>query len=142
MHKKNQYGLTGKQEEFCQEYIRNKGNASAAYRHAYDADGCTAESINQLSCVLMRDVNISSRVKTLQDQYAKQWEITLEEVVSALREAKELARAEVEITNLRGSAMDLAKIGGLGQKQEIDVTISEGLGAILGGTKKRATEES
>ena len=37
--------LTLKQEKFCQEYVKNGGNASAAYRSAYNASKMKDETV-------------------------------------------------------------------------------------------------
>lgn len=46
--------LTLKQEAFCQAYIQNGGNASEAYRSAYNAGKMKADVVNVKACELMK----------------------------------------------------------------------------------------
>lgn len=105
--------LTDKQEAFAQEYVKNKGNASAAYRHAYDAENMKPESIWSEASILLKNPGVSARIEELKQEAAAKYEITMEEVVDGLRDARTMSYAEKDIGNLRGSSMDLAKIGGL-----------------------------
>lgn len=57
-------GLTPKQETFCQEYIKC-GNASEAYRIAYDCKNMKPETINVKACELLKNGNIMVRVQEL-----------------------------------------------------------------------------
>lgn len=65
--KKMENKLTPKQETFCQEYIKC-GNASQAYRKAYDCENMKPETINVKACELLKDGNITVRVKELDEQ--------------------------------------------------------------------------
>lgn len=62
--------LTKKQETFSIEYVKS-GNASAAYRLAYDAENMSNESINVKSSELLKNGKVGLRVKELQEQAAK-----------------------------------------------------------------------
>lgn len=59
--------LTPKQETFCQEYIKC-GNASQAYRIAYNCENMKSETINECASKLLKDHNITTRVKELDEQ--------------------------------------------------------------------------
>ncbi|MGL5649240.1 MAG: terminase small subunit, partial [Clostridium sp.] len=48
--------LTQKQENFCQKFVET-GNASEAYRHAYNVSKMKPESVNRKACELMKNVN-------------------------------------------------------------------------------------
>lgn len=56
--------LTPKQEKFCQEYIRC-GNASEAYRRAYDAKNMKPETINVKAVELLKNGKVSVRLSEL-----------------------------------------------------------------------------
>lgn len=56
---------TDKQEAFCKEFVLNGGNASDAYRFAYDAENMQPETINVKACELKGDGNISVRIEEL-----------------------------------------------------------------------------
>jgi phage terminase small subunit len=56
--------LTPKQEKFCLVYLET-GNASEAYRQAYNAENMKPESINRKAKDLIDDVKIAARMKEL-----------------------------------------------------------------------------
>lgn len=57
-------GLTDKQERFAQEYVKNGGNASAAYRVVYSAKG-KESTINRSAKELMDNPTIAARIAGL-----------------------------------------------------------------------------
>ena len=76
--------LTLKQEKFCQEYISNGGNASAAYRAAYDTAKMKEETVIRNACQLLKNNNITTRLKELKKQLNKKYEVTQERVITEL----------------------------------------------------------
>lgn len=72
--------LTIKQEKFCNKYLEC-GNASEAYRFAYDSSKMTDKSIWERASSLLADVKVASRVKQLQAQLAEKEFITKEEII-------------------------------------------------------------
>ncbi len=54
-------GLTAKQEAFCREYLRC-GNASAAYRLAYNAENMRDKQIWEEACKLKASPKVSQRI--------------------------------------------------------------------------------
>jgi phage terminase small subunit len=70
--------LTQKQENFCLAYIKT-GNASEAYRQAYNAEKMKPESINVKACELLKDVNVTVRVNELKARAESKAIITLEQ---------------------------------------------------------------
>lgn len=72
--------LTIKQEKFCNKYLEY-GNASEAYRFAYDCSRMTDKSIWEKASSLLADVKVAARVKELQTQLSKKELITKEEIV-------------------------------------------------------------
>lgn len=56
--------LTVKQEKFCLAYIET-GNASEAYRTAYNAGRMKSETVNRAAFDIMQNPNISARVAEL-----------------------------------------------------------------------------
>lgn len=63
--------LTAKQEAFSQEYVRNGGDASAAYRKAYDASRMKPESVNVNASKLLKNAKVAPRVAELQEKARK-----------------------------------------------------------------------
>ena len=72
--------LTPKQEKFCLTYMEI-GNASEAYRRSYSCENTTDKSVNELSCRLLNQVNISSRVAELKAIHLKKHMVTVDRVL-------------------------------------------------------------
>lgn len=62
--------LTQKQEDFCLAYIET-GNASEAYRRAYDAENMKPETICKRASELLANGDITGRVKALRKATAE-----------------------------------------------------------------------
>lgn len=60
-------GLTEKQGRFCEAFISNGGNATAAYRESYDTKGAEA-TVNRAAKELMDNPKIGARISTLRAQ--------------------------------------------------------------------------
>ena len=84
-------GLTNKQERFAIEYVKT-GNASEAYRIAYDASGMKDETIWPAASRLLADCKVAARVGELRKQAADSAMMTSADV---LREAMRLARFDI-----------------------------------------------
>lgn len=80
-------GLTPKQEKFCQKYLET-GNASEAYRQAYNAKNMKPEAINVNASKLLANTKIALRVETLQNATVKRHEITVDDLIRELEEAR------------------------------------------------------
>lgn len=72
--------LTIKQEKFCNFYIET-GNASEAYRRAYDCSDKSAQWLVVNSSKLLKNANIALRVKELQQEQQRKSDITKEEIL-------------------------------------------------------------
>lgn len=72
--------LTIKQEKFCNFYIET-GNASEAYRRAYDCANKSAQWLVVNSSKLLKNANIALRVKELQQEQQRKSDITKEEIL-------------------------------------------------------------
>jgi phage terminase small subunit len=140
--------LTPKQRKFAEEYV-NTGNASEAYRRAYDVRETTSnEVIKVKASELLKNGNISVTVKELQTQQAESFQITRKEVAEGYFKmiksweylmdlaAKEnlskeqkakfyLLKEMVKGSDYRGAYDSIAKMFGLNapDKQEIEQTV-------------------
>ncbi|MCL2562304.1 MAG: terminase small subunit [Rikenellaceae bacterium] len=76
--------LTHKQELFCNYYIECAGNASEAYRQAYDASNMKRESVNRKAIELLADGKITARVKELQAELKEKSDIAKERILQEL----------------------------------------------------------
>ena len=141
--------LTPKQRKFAEEYV-NTGNASEAYRRAYDVAKTTSnEVIAVKASELLKNGNISVRVKDLQKQEAEAFQITRKEVsdgyfkmIKSWEYLMDLAAKEnltkeqkakfyllkemVKGSDYRGAYDSIAKMFGLNapDKQEIESTVN------------------
>ena len=95
--------LTGKQEAFCLAYIET-GNASEAYRRAYNAESMKPATVNRKAKMLMDMGKIRARLNELQSEAAERSKLTLTRHLDALRELRDAA-IKAEIT--RGKAAGL-----------------------------------
>ena len=85
-------GLTAKQEAFCREYLRC-GNASAAYRLAYNAENMRDKQIWEEACKLKASPKVSQRIGELQEQAAIVATLDRAKVLHMLAETYEKALA-------------------------------------------------
>ena len=140
--------LTSKQNKFAEEYV-NTGNASEAYRRAYDVGKNTSiDTIKVNSSKMLADTNISLTIKELQIKQANKYEITRKEVAEGYfkmiksweylmdlaskenltKEQKSkfyLLKEMVKGSDYRGAYDSIAKMFGLNapDKQEIEQTV-------------------
>jgi phage terminase small subunit len=62
--------LTPKQERFCYEFVRS-GNATDAYRQAYDASRMAPGTIHNRACRLRKESKVGARILELQSRKAE-----------------------------------------------------------------------
>ena len=113
--------LTPKQEKFCQVYIET-GNASEAYRQAYNTEKMKPESVNSKGYQLLQQVQITARLDELRAEHKKRHEITVDTLVAELEEARKLAFETDKAAAAVSATMGKAKLLGLVvEKQETNV---------------------
>ena len=76
--------LTLKQEKFCQYYVDIDGNASEAYRMAYDCTKMKQESVWRNAHALMQNIKVTSRIKEIREKRAKETEVERKTVEKVL----------------------------------------------------------
>lgn len=118
--------LTPKQENFCLAYIET-GNASEAYRRAYDTSKSKPESVNRLAKASLDNIKIASRIKELREPIMKRHEITVDDLIKELEEARALALVAetVQASAAISATMGKAKLLGLGV-DKVEVTGKDG----------------
>lgn len=82
--------LTIKQEAFCQAYIET-GNASEAYRRVYSAKNQKTETVNRNAFALTQSIKILARMDALKAEHAKRHNLTVDELIAELEEARQVA---------------------------------------------------
>ena len=122
MEKKAQ--LTQKQENFCLAYIET-GNASEAYRSAYDAENMKTETVHKRANELLSHGAVTGRLSELRDKAAKRNQITVDDLIRELEEARIAAlTAETPQSSAATAAtMGKAKLLGL-DKQIVEQTVT------------------
>ncbi|MEO9231615.1 MAG: terminase small subunit [Devosia sp.] len=84
--------ITIKQEAFCRAYIET-GNASEAYRQAYPGKKQKPETINRSAFDLTQHPKIAARLAELKAQHAKRHNLTVDDLIAELEEARQIAMA-------------------------------------------------
>lgn len=116
--------LTPKQENFCLAYLET-GNASEAYRRSYDAENMTPESVNRKAKELIDNGKITARLEELRAPVIAKAQLTVEDLLRELEEARKLAIDTEAPAPAVSATMGKAKLLGL-DKQIIDHTSSDG----------------
>jgi len=116
--------LTPKQENFCLAYLET-GNASEAYRRSYDAENMKPETINVKACELLQNGKIAERLEQLRAPVIARAQLTVEDLLRELEEARKLAIDTEAPAPAVSATMGKAKLLGL-DKQIIDHTSSDG----------------
>lgn len=103
------------------------GNATEAYRQAYDVSNMKPASINRLAHGQLENVNIRSRLKELREPIMDRHQITIDSLVAELEEARiaALTCETPQASAAVGATMGKAKLCGL-DKQVIDNISSDG----------------
>lgn len=114
----NSRGLTAKQEAFVRFYIE-LGNASAAYRRAYDTNpNCKPNTVEKRACELLKKGKVAGRIEEARANAAahsqKKLNITVEYLTEKLEAALNKAMDETKGASAAVSAaMGLGKLHGL-----------------------------
>jgi phage terminase small subunit len=73
--------LTPKQERFCHAYIET-GNASEAYRQAYDAENAKETTVNRSAAQMFENPKITARLQALSELHQDRHDITVDTLTS------------------------------------------------------------
>lgn len=105
--------MTPKQHEFVKIYLET-GNASQAYRRAYNAENMKVSAIYANASKLLKNTQIALRLKALQHRAQARTDITVETLTQKLDRALEKAMAEPKGASAAVSAiMAIGKLHGL-----------------------------
>ena len=104
--------LTVKQEAFAQFYLEC-GNASEAYRRAYDSENMQEQTIWRKAIEVLQNGKVTARLEHLQAEARQRNEVTIDTITKMLKEDRELARTEKQTSAAVSAVMGLAKIHGL-----------------------------
>jgi len=103
--------LTPKQEKFVQVYIET-GNATEAYRQAYNCENMKPESINRNAKAQLDNTKIASRINIYNEKHLERHNVTIDSLTKELEEAKTFAYREKQTSAAVSAIMGKAKIHG------------------------------
>ena len=83
--------LTPKQERFVQEYGRLGGDASKAYRAAYDAEGMKPETVHKRASELLQHGEVAGRLAAIRAKVEAKTNYTIEQHLERLAKLSEAA---------------------------------------------------
>lgn len=104
--------LTQKQEAFCLAYIET-GNASEAYRRAYQPKKMTDKSVNEKASQMLAAVKIQSRLEDLRAPVREKAMLTLESHLSRLDELSRAAELAEQYSAAIAAETNRGKAAGL-----------------------------
>ncbi len=121
--------LTIKQEKFCMVYVET-GNASEAYRQAYNAENMSNEAIGVEACRLLDNPSVALKVKDLKSGHVKRHELTIDDLVAELEEARQAALSAMVVQSSASVAATMGKAKLLGLVVDKNETTGANGGAI------------
>jgi phage terminase small subunit len=104
--------LTPKQEKFCQKYIE-LGNASEAYRTAYDAEDMKPVTIRRKAAELLANGKVAAHIARLRETHQQRHLVTVDSLTAELEEARDLAKETKQSATLVAATLGKAKLHGL-----------------------------
>ena len=104
--------LTIKQEKFAQKFVEC-GNASEAYRHAYNAGNMTNEVIWVKASELLSSGKVSVRVDQLKAEHAKRHAVTIDSLTETLKQAIRLANEVEQPSAIVSAVKELGTLHGI-----------------------------
>ena len=131
--------LTMKQHKFVDEYI-NTGNASEAYRRAYDCKNSTNRTIQINASKLLNNTMVALAVKREKERINRASRLGSKDIENNLYSIFERSLETDQLNTARACMMDIAKLNGLiiqKQEQQINTTVNHV--SLLEAVKQRKT---
>ncbi len=135
------HGLTTKQAAFARECHKNGGNASSAYRHAFDAEDMSPTCLSSTSSKLARRPAIKAYMADLEKQAAAAAQITRDMLLERLMRLHDLAvdkgdlAVATRVLELAGKALPQSVWAG-DRKDEKRLTADQLAKAVVDGHDK------
>lgn len=79
----NAQKLTAKQEKFAQTFLET-GNASEAYRQAYDVSRMSEKTVRKRACEEAQKPAVAARIEDLRDQAAERHDVSVGRIITEL----------------------------------------------------------
>lgn len=109
--------LTIKQENFCLAYVET-GNASEAYRRAYDTEDMLPATVNRHAHGMLENDKVAARISELRSTVMERHKITVDDLLKELDEAREMGRTTGKAAPMVAATMGKAKLLGLDKALE------------------------
>src|SRR5699024_7839587 len=122
MSNENRSTLTPKQENFCLKYIET-GNASEAYRQAYNAEGMKTDTIHRKAAELLENGKITAKINELKAEHQARHKITVDDLLTELNEARQAAKENGNATAMIAATMSKAKLLELDKPNRVELEI-------------------
>ncbi len=103
--------MTPKQERFCQAYIQT-GNASAAYRQAYNADKMQAQTIHVKASELLASGKVAVRLEELNRAAQMRHLDTVDSLCEELNDHREQAIQTAQLSAANQATLGKARLLG------------------------------
>lgn len=119
--------MTPKQEQFARLYVET-GNASEAYRRAYDAEKMKPETVTNEAYKLLQDPDITAMIDGLKAEHKARHYVTVDSVLDELEQARQraLSAPTPQSSAAVSATMGKAKILGLiVDKTELKAEVNE-----------------
>lgn len=116
--------LTPKRQSFAMAYVET-GNASEAYRRAFDAENMKPETIKKRASELLANGDVKGTVAELQAKHAEEHGVTVETIAEMLKEDRKFARQCETPAAAVSATMGLAKLYGH-LTDKVDAKVSNG----------------
>lgn len=137
--------LTAKQQAFCLAYIET-GNASEAYRRAYDTERMKPQTIHCAAWRLLHTEKVAKAIAALQKAHRRRHAITVDALTTELDEARLLAIENSQSAAAVSATMAKAKLHGLllarpkGKLAPLDELSDEELDAYIAELEREVRE--
>jgi phage terminase small subunit len=120
--------LTPKQERFVLEYLAC-GNASEAYRAAYNASKMKPQTVHDTACTLLQHPEVAPRIKAAQAEAVKRNEVTVDSLVAELDEFRVISKEDRNPAAGVSAVMGKGKLLGLIVDRK-DITVHSQISAM------------
>jgi len=107
-----QRALTPKQAAFCHAYLET-GNASEAYRRAYDAGNMKQGTVGRKAQVVLNHAGVAAEIQRLKTRAAHEHDVTIASLMRELEEARQLALAKGQAAAAVTATMGKGKLAGV-----------------------------
>ena len=115
-----EYRLTIKQQNFIDRYLENGGNATEAYKHAYNSNSLSENGVTVNAHKVLYNTNVQLRLDEIKARNARKLDITLASLTAQMLEATEMAKSQGKSGEYGLNVERLAKLtGNWVDKQEV-----------------------